>query len=63
VAHHTGELLPQGVALRLPHVVHVYRGGAVGLVLTLLLTPSIQLRLPENLRGGTAPLGDAGRHQ
>lgn len=63
MAHHAGEPLPLGVALRLPHVAHVGGAGAVGLVVTLLLAPSVQLRLPENLGGGTAALRYAGGHQ
>lgn len=63
VAHHTGERLPLGVALWLPHVAHLHSGGAVRLVLTLPLGPPVQLCLPENLSGGAAALSYAGSHQ
>lgn len=63
VAHHAGERLSLGVALRLPHVAHMCGAGAVWLILTLLLTSSIQLCLPENLGGGTTTLRYAGGHQ
>lgn len=63
MAHHTGKRLPLGVALRLPHVAHMCGAGAVGLILTLFLTSSIELCLPKDLRGRTTPLGYAGGHQ
>lgn len=61
--HHTGERLPLGVALRLPHVAHMYGGGAVDIILTLPLTSPIQLCLPEHLSSGTAALRYAGGYQ
>lgn len=63
VAHHAGEPLALGVALRLPQVAHVRGAGAVGLLVALLLAAAVQLRIPEDLGGGAASLGDAGGHQ
>lgn len=63
VPHHAGEDLSLGVALRHPHVAHVHSGGAVGLLLSLSVTPATQIRLPENLRRRTPPLGYTGGHQ
>lgn len=60
---HTVELLSLCVALRLPHVAHLYCGGAVGLVLTVLLAPPVHLRFPEHLGGGAATLRYAGGYQ